>query len=146
MYRETPENTSSDLALSGVKSHIEIDPELPGGITYGSGTMDRPRGTVERGDEAVAGGLDLLSSEPANLAPNSAIMLVEQRSPPLVTQGEGPFGGPDDVGEQNRREDAFDLHLGALAGQEFRKSRRVLPRCGRPSRSPGQRARPASLR
>ena len=49
-------------------------------------TVDRPRRPVEGGEEAVAGGVQLLAPEPRELAAHSRVVALEQLAPGLVAE------------------------------------------------------------
>src|SRR5581483_4646450 len=58
--------------------------------------------TVERGQEAVAERLYLMSAEAHELAPDPRLMLCEQLTPAGVADGGGALRGADQVGEHHR--------------------------------------------
>ena len=65
--------------------------------------MARP-GPSKVGEEPVARGVDLASTEARQLLADDGVVLVEQRAPTGVTELGGPRGGADDVGEEDGRE------------------------------------------
>src|SRR5947208_3129462 len=70
----------------------------------GEGSLDRARGSVERGVEAVAGRIDLGSVEPMQRIAHDRVMPLEKVLPLSVPHLGGPPCGTDDVGEQHGRE------------------------------------------
>ena len=66
---------------------------------------------VERGEEAVAGRLDLHAAVALELTSDRPIVRVEELAPTTVADLDRALGRPDDVGEQDRLEDAVELDL-----------------------------------
>src|SRR6516162_6470532 len=48
-----------------------------------------------------------------------SVMGIKERSPSVVAQRSCPFRRADDVGEEDRRQDTFDLERKMLTGQEL---------------------------
>ena len=71
---------------------------------------DRSRRPVEPGgEETVAGGVNRLAPEARELAPDDRIVLLEQRRP-RAARLQRSHGRVDEIGEQDRRENAAPLH------------------------------------
>jgi len=68
---------------------------------------------VEPRQKSVAGRLDLDTPEAGQLAAEYCVVRIEKLTPASVTHGLRTFGRIDNVGEENRREDALaaDLRL-----------------------------------
>src|SRR4029079_8555157 len=87
-----------------------MDPGAHADVVGGEGVSDRPRtigrgaGTVERGDEAVAHGLDLATAKASDLDPHALVVAVEQVAPGAVAELGGAAGGAHEVGETHRCE------------------------------------------
>ena len=77
---------AADLALARVQTCSQFDPERPDGSRDCLGAADRSRGTIEAGDEAVAGRVDLRSPKPSELVTHGLVMRVEERAPTPVAQ------------------------------------------------------------
>src|SRR2546423_11251893 len=72
---------AADFDLAGVDAAADVEPELTGGIADRTGTLEGPGGSVEGGEEAVAGRLDLAASEAYELAADGRVVTVEQITP-----------------------------------------------------------------
>jgi hypothetical protein len=64
-----------------------------------------PAGTVEHGQETVAGRTNLASTETAQLATHEGMVALEEVPPRSITVLSRKAGRPDDVGEQDRGQD-----------------------------------------
>ena len=64
----------------------DLDAELPHRFGCGAAARDRGRGLAEAGEEPVAGRVELPASEPLELAPNDAVVPVEQRLPAPISE------------------------------------------------------------
>jgi hypothetical protein len=62
---------------------------------------------IERREEPVAGRVELAAAEAAELAADGRVMPLEQRTPARVAQQGCDPGRADDVGEEDRCEDAL---------------------------------------
>ena len=76
-------------------------------------------GSVEPGEGAVAGGLDLTAVEARKLAPDLGIVPAEQVLPSLVAELDRSLRGVDDVGKQHGGQDALDRRRRPDAGKEL---------------------------
>src|SRR5579862_1986734 len=81
-------------------------------------TADGPRRAIEGREEAIAGGVELLSAETGELASHDRVVLREQVAPLPVAEFGRALGGTDDVSEENGREDAVGDERVLLAAQE----------------------------
>ena len=94
------------LDLPRVKSCPNIDAEPPGRVKHRACAADRPRRTIEDGEEPIAGGFDLLAAEPLQLSADHHVMIIESLTPDAVTQCRGLSRRINDVrkehGRQNR--------------------------------------------
>src|SRR5207248_5374258 len=77
------------------------------------------RGTVERGQEAVAGGVDLAPAEALELPAHRAIVRREEHGPAAVAELRGARRRADDVGEEHRGEHTIGLRRAADSRQEL---------------------------
>ena len=95
------------------------------------GAPHRTRRPVETREEAVTGRVDLASAKADELLPDERVMSLNQIAPARVSQFRCALRGADDVGEEQRREDA--IGLGWLprsrlprAGQKLSNGRKEL--------------------
>ena len=90
-----------ELALAHVNAHARVQAERLESVDDRLGTPDRPRGSVERREEAVSGRVLLDAVEPAQFPPHERVMTREQVAPAAVTERRHVLGGADDVGEHH---------------------------------------------
>src|SRR5688572_669429 len=64
------------------------------------------RRPVEEGEEAVAGGVDLLSGEPRELSAHGVVVRSDKRGPGRVPERSSFLRRADEIGEENRRKPA----------------------------------------
>lgn len=95
------------------------DAEIAHGVPKGGGAADGPSGTVEGGQDAVAGELHHSASEALDVATGHLVVLVEEVLPAPIAQLTGPLRRRDDVGEQDRGENPVVLDAPANARQEL---------------------------
>src|SRR5574342_733614 len=100
---------ADDLALPRVKPRASLDAERQNASADRFGAANGPRGTIEGGEETVAGGVHFAATKSDQLAAGERVEAVEQLVPPLVTQSSRPFRRADDVGEEHRGEDTIAL-------------------------------------
>ena len=77
------------------------------------------RRPVERGEKAVPCGIDLLAVKPLELPADDRVMPLEQLRPTLVAELVGALRRRDEIGEQNRRENAIRQRRRSHAGEEL---------------------------
>src|SRR5205085_6553659 len=75
-----------ELALAGVESCAQLEPEAPHAVADRAGGADRPRRPVEGGEEAVAGGVDLPSAVARELAADGNLVRLEQLAPAAIAE------------------------------------------------------------
>ena len=107
------------LALAGVNARADVEAELSNALDDGASAAHRARGTAERGEEAVACRVDLLSAPAPELLPHHLVMAFEKLAPRSVADRRRAIGGSDDVREHQRREDAVGLWRGPHPRQEL---------------------------
>ena len=101
------------LAFASVYPDPDVDTETLHGLSRRPGTFERARRGLEADEEPVAGRVDLDAFAPQDLGTHGIVMLREHSPPAAITQAPGMLGGTDDVGEEQRGENA--LHLARLA-------------------------------
>src|SRR5262245_21629836 len=101
MDGDTADVAVDEFDLSAVKSSPELDTECGNGTDNGDRSLNGVSRTLERGDEAIARGLDLAAAKPCQYATHGLIVLAEQREPPVVSPSGHLPGGVDDVRKQN---------------------------------------------
>ena len=72
------------LELAGVEAGAHLQPERAHRLGHGGGAADRPRGAVERGQEAVARALDLPAAVALERLPEERVVALEQEAPAAV--------------------------------------------------------------
>src|SRR6266480_7359865 len=118
---------SQQLALPGVKTGTDLELERTHVLCQCPRALDRPARTVESGEEAVAGSVDLRPVELREPPANESVMLLEQRKPRRVPELRRTFGGADDVGEEHCRQYSIALLRPADVHQEpFGLAHRLL--------------------
>src|SRR5919198_3481431 len=70
-----------ELALARMDPGAHLEAELADGTPHRAGTADRARGAVEAREDAVARGVDLLSSEACDLASDDDVVTLEEVAP-----------------------------------------------------------------
>ena len=91
------------LDLAGVNARTDPQVERDEAVHHRERTPDCARGALEGREEAVPGGLDLLTAEDDELAPSRAVVRREELAPRAVAEA---LGGPrraDDVRDENGR-------------------------------------------
>src|SRR5206468_2107513 len=89
----------------------DVDAELANAVDDRACATDRSRRSVERRQEAVAGGVDLATAEPGELAPDDRVMPFEEVAPGAVAELERLRGRADDVSEEHGCEHAVRLDV-----------------------------------
>jgi hypothetical protein len=112
----TPPGTSSHSPVC-TRANLQVEraqvvADCPG-RAYSAG---RP---VERREEAVAGSVDLGSSEALEVTAHDGMVLVEKLAPAPVAEGGGALRRADDVGEDERLQHPVGVGRVARAGQEL---------------------------
>src|SRR5438067_11934507 len=92
------------LALAGVDSRPHLEAEAAQVLADRAGALDRAARTVEGGEDAVPGGVDLFAPVLAQPPPDHGVVPLEQLPPGAVAERRCPLGRADEVGEENRRE------------------------------------------
>src|SRR5262245_3417414 len=81
-----------------------------------TGAADSPRRPVERGEEAVARGVDLAPAEPQQLPAHQVVVALQQVAPVPVADLDRLGRRFDDVGKQDGSEHPVGLHVLPAAG------------------------------
>src|SRR6266540_4798098 len=97
------------FALASVYTDPDFDTETLHGLSRRPRTFERPRRRLEADKEPIAGRVDLSTFAPQDFGTHCIVMLREQSPPAAITQALRMLGGPDDVGEELRCENAFHL-------------------------------------
>ena len=80
---------ADQLTFSGVEADAHLDPEVAHRVAGRAGASDRPRGSVERGQEAVAHRLHRPSAVALELAAHEPVVLSERVQPAAVSELRG---------------------------------------------------------
>ena len=97
----------------------DVEPERPERVPDLDGTADRAGRPVERGQEPVPGGVELLAREASELAANRRVVLVEEGSPARVPEILHPLGRADEIGEEDGGQHAVGSAHGTRPGEEL---------------------------
>src|SRR4029077_12615742 len=100
-----------------------LQAKIPHGFGDRPSATNRARWAVERGEEPVAGRVELTAAKARELSSYTRMVLGDQLAPAAVAEVGQSGGGADDVGEQDRGKHAIpfdDIPLAALphAAQE----------------------------
>ena len=107
-----PSDLAADrLDLARVHPAAYLEPEVSNRFADRLCAPDAARGAVERGEEPVAGRVDLGPAEPAEERSNGAVMTFDEIAPAAVAELRGLRRRPDDVGEHHGREHAVEVGL-----------------------------------
>ena len=98
-----------ELALAGVQARPDLNAEILDGVGDCDGGTDRPRGSIERREEPVTGGVELAPAETGELAAHDRVVLLDDIPPGAVAQFSGPRRRTHDVGEEHRRQQTIGL-------------------------------------
>src|SRR2546426_3435779 len=119
MHRDAASVAADKLALAGVKPGPYVDSKRMHGIGDALRTAYRPRGSLNPRKDAVAGRADVDPAILPKLLPSPPIDALQEIAPTLVSHGRGMIGRADDVGEENRRQNAIRFPHVALASDKF---------------------------
>ena len=81
---------AASFNLTGVQADAYVHAELARAVADGEPTLNRPRRTVEGGEDAVTGCLDVPTAEAMNLALGHAVVVVEQFAPTMISRARPP--------------------------------------------------------
>ena len=101
-HRDAAELLADLFALAEVDARADLDAELPHRFGGGARASDRGGRFGEAREEAVAGGVQLLTTEALQLSSDDRVMTGDQFLPASVSHPAGHRGGVHDVGEQDR--------------------------------------------
>ena len=90
-----------------------LDAEIAHALGDRTGAANPSRRPIKRGEEAVARRVELRASVTQQQPAHGRVVVLEQLAPARVAELHGLGRRADDVGEQDRREHAVDLGLGA---------------------------------
>src|SRR5262249_10214319 len=95
------------LAFADVDADTDVEVERANFRDDGLSGPDCARRPVERCEEAVPGSVALLAPEPREFASYDSVVSSEKVTPSAVAECTGTLGGPEEVGEHDRRQDAL---------------------------------------
>jgi hypothetical protein len=119
VHGEPADLLSPHFHFAGVHANPGREPDTSQVVTESAGAADRATRPVEGGQEAIAGGVDLASTEPCQVPAHDRVVLVEERAPAGVTECGGSRGGIHDVGEENGGELSVRIWRGSSSGEEL---------------------------
>src|SRR4029078_1843624 len=97
------------LALPGVHPRPNFQAKSAEPVAHCHRAAHRAPRRIERGEEAITGGVDLDAAVAVQLAPHRGVVLLDELAPPSVAKLGGARGAVDDIGEQNGREESVGL-------------------------------------
>ena len=109
---DTTNIVADHFALACMEPSTDLYAERPDFLGNGTGAANAARWTVKGGEKTVARCFHFMASKSREIAPDRGVMIVEQIAPALVAECGGFLGRADDVGEENRGEDAVDWDRG----------------------------------
>jgi hypothetical protein len=113
-----PRLLSHQLALAGVKTGADLEPEPAHVLYQRARTLDRTPRPIESSEKAIAHRIDFRAVELSQPAANDSVMSLEQRTPRRVPELSRTFCGADNVCEEHSRENSVWLLRRAEARQE----------------------------
>ena len=119
VHGDPAEAVANHLALPCVQARSNRDPEVLDGIPNRARAPYRPRRPVERGEEAVASNIGLVSTKPLELGTHQAIERFKQVTPAAIPEFCGLLGRAHDIHEENGGEQPVGLRAVPDAGQEL---------------------------
>jgi hypothetical protein len=96
---------AGSLGLSGMQAGPDGDPQLGDCRDNPIGGANRLRRLTKRSEEPVSGGIDLSTTEPAELSANRGVVGRNELPPGPVPEAGGQIRRPHDVREQNCRQE-----------------------------------------
>ena len=103
VHRESAHFLAAHLALSDMETGSSLKSKPLDSVVDRPGTQQAGSRTLERGEESVPCGVDLMTTEPGQLAPHVGSILSQESAPALVPKFHRLLGGADDVGEEERQ-------------------------------------------
>jgi hypothetical protein len=100
----TADLVTDDLAFPDVDTGTDLDSQCPYAFADRGGATNSSGGTLEGGEEAVAGVVDLVAAVGSQLSPHECVVVSEHARPALIAQLEGMDRGVDDVGKEDGEE------------------------------------------
>jgi hypothetical protein len=109
---DTANIVADHFALACMEPSTDLYAERPDFLGNGTGAANAARWTVKGGEKAVSSCFHFMASKAREIAPDRGVMIVEKIAPALIAECGGFLGRADDVGEENRGEDAVDWDRG----------------------------------
>src|SRR3954453_18155351 len=109
MHRQPAGLTAGDGDFTGMQPGPDLQIQSPHRRRHGSGASDRPCGTIEQRQEPVACGIELAPAPAIELRPHHLVVRDDDPPPRRIAHPAQSRGRIDDVGEEDRGEDALVL-------------------------------------
>ena len=119
VYRDARQVVAAYFAFADVDAGTQVDSVSDARCGDCVGAAHRSRWSVEGCEEAVTGGVDLLTSEPFELRSDDRVVLVELGPPPLIADFGESFGRRDDVHEHHGAQYPVRVDRRPRAEEEF---------------------------
>src|SRR5918992_1227765 len=117
--RDALQLTLAAILEGDARAGTDLDAERRDGIGQRHRAPDGAGRRLEGREEAVPGRLDLAPPKALQLGADEPVVLVEEIPPPPVAHRGGEGRGLDDVGEQQRGEDAIWIGARASSREEL---------------------------
>jgi hypothetical protein len=98
---DAPDSLADHLDFAGVNAGLDLDSERLHAPDCGGRTPDGAAGTVEHGEETVAGRVNLAAAETGQLATHEGVMALEKLPPRSIT--DSSMDGSSDAGTGSDR-------------------------------------------
>ena len=90
--RPNPQIIATNFAFAGMETGAYFNSQLPDFLTDGTSTTHTASGTVESGQNAIAGTLDLTTAKSGKVAFDYRVMIVEKATPAAIAEFRGFLG------------------------------------------------------
>ena len=118
MHSCTDEVVAARLDLPCVDTGADLQADGAERISNGACGANRSGGAVEGSEEAIAEAVDNAAIETGDLGADQVVVLSEQRGPTFVPEPRHRLSRPDDIREEDSRENAVRLLRSRGSGQE----------------------------
>jgi protein kinase-like protein len=119
VHGDAPDRVAGHLDLTGVQARPDLDAERLYAADGGGRAPDGAARTVEHGEEAVTGRVDLAPPETGQLTAHERVVALEQVPPRPVAVLDREPGRPHDVGEQDGGQDPVGFGQRPDTGHEL---------------------------
>ena len=111
MDRNAADLVLHEFALPCMKPRADLEAELANAVPNRTRAPNSPCRPVEGREESVAGRIHFPSAEVPQLRSDESMVLLNELPPPAIAELGRAGGGIDEIGEQDRRQDAVRAGL-----------------------------------